>query len=501
MLTGFFSNGLPRRMRFVSFFLLPATFKNLVVIAALLLACFPRVAGAQPATTPSHFEKILDTLSQRHKLTLIAEGFPRMAKVSPEDYRRLTKETLTVEESLKELGNAFDYDFTLQQPVCLLRKRYTAGNEVPCVTMEECRRALEQIEKLASTLSPEINVRGMDPLVLLSQKLVASLTEEMIHSSAEKPIPIANVGTQTRDMMGRILLYETVSIVGEIARRPLIRFNQASKATMTVAPFNGQNALGFMTDAKDASKFIPLTNGELSGTATPENGYIPSQFGVTTLSSAVTALASKEGITYEVDPILAEKPLTIKGANLTNSETLFQSYATLYGLRVVTVPGTTSTKRITTFGPTYPVTPNNYKASIRRAFSAPLARALEVKSKPTASEIEPLFPEQRWNTLVHAAVKQLRYVVDKSPERIPFTSLNTSERAAFAIAEMYQVLQNLQRVLTYDQESLQRFDQLYLSVKLSGTAENTRANIDFLLPQADGTHFQTAASYSVVRSR
>jgi len=119
-------------------------------------ALTPPTASVQKGDVPaaSLFIQDLEILSQRLKITFIAESWPLSGK--KESLVPSLNERLSQEDAVKEVADYFDYDVIPHGHVYLLQKRYTAPEDVPEVTSEECLMGLKAVSTILAPFNPKI---------------------------------------------------------------------------------------------------------------------------------------------------------------------------------------------------------------------------------------------------------------------------------------------------------------------------------------------------------
>lgn len=240
-----------------------------------------------------------------------------------------------------------------------------------------------------------------------------------------------------------------------------------------------------------------------------------------TLQTVVTDLSAHQAkAVFAVDPALQSKPITVVGEANTTPDEIVQALSVVYGLRIRTMDDGTKvlTRRLFQISNDVSTLPEN----VRRVLPAPFLRALhsddsdsiadeyrldaarsyrdqgetgmgEVNAAALGKVQERLRSQEKRTrvllpTMRMAAVRQLRTHIEPKftaalDNRVMLSSLNESDKQAFAVVLMAQYLQNLRPLLSRRvPEFISRFDQIYLTGGLTATAQGKQYLGLFLSP-------------------
>lgn len=447
---------------------------------AMLADGQPRVAfaatDAAVSLTPaqaSSFEEALKALAAQGKVGFVAEGFPLHPVLSKEETPNL-KAGLPLDEAVKRLAQAFDYDVTRRGNLFSLKKRYSDLYDLPIVTLEEYALALGDIVKLLSSHAPQPPITTNTDFVVAFAK---SVTPEQEQAMREGTLPIRALSPTQQAQMRRMALHIYVALPLKDAQETLFLLRQSPRNVLRKKYAAGQVAFGYdFADHFGRTVFRPL-NGSLNAqVAFPGADPLPrdkvpevNSKGVSekTLGSVAADLNARGngGKDFVVDAALAAKPVQVIGTQGTGSALVFDALATVYGLRVVTQED--GTKRLTrpAFRPVSDVA--DLSEAVRRLLPEPLLRALHVGAEgklrqqqialrqishdPRTSQEERVKADTEYNrlsseaqgfgerpdALVQRAARRLRTSVEPKLTRegasVAVSTLSTLERSAFGL--------------------------------------------------------------------
>ena len=130
---------------------------------------FPESAVRVDSASRGSFEAAFTAISQRAKVTIIAEGVPFHATLT-DDQRSALGQSLPADapaplaETVAKIAAAFDYDAEqINAHTFLLRKRYSDENDLPCVTYEEVVHSLRSILNITNKYAPFIPANKILP--------------------------------------------------------------------------------------------------------------------------------------------------------------------------------------------------------------------------------------------------------------------------------------------------------------------------------------------------
>ena len=102
----------------------------------------------------THFDTILQSVSEQAHVLIIAEGTPLNPSLSAQQLEALRRavpegQPMSAGDAIKSIALAYDYEAQqTDTDTFLLRKRYSDANDLPCVTFEELFSSLREIRKV-----------------------------------------------------------------------------------------------------------------------------------------------------------------------------------------------------------------------------------------------------------------------------------------------------------------------------------------------------------------
>jgi hypothetical protein len=127
-----------------------------------LFAYFLFYASGSIAQTPAsrsewtNFSSAFSHLAAREKVTILMEDSPFRDRLTPEKLEKLLTDHKS-DDALKRcqaVADAFDYECTREGNILILRKRYSDIKDLPFVSYEEARIALDNIERSLAPWNP-----------------------------------------------------------------------------------------------------------------------------------------------------------------------------------------------------------------------------------------------------------------------------------------------------------------------------------------------------------
>ena len=363
----------------------------LTVLAALALSSVGAVQAQEPLPAPTSvkpdatvrltpaqagvFRDALAALAQQGHVTILAEGAPLHPKLVPKDAPALPQNT-PLEDAVQQVAAAYDYDaernMERKGKIFLLRKRYTDPNDLPCVTLEECARTMQDVVRVMSPFAPDTRFPPQGDVYHDSTRvLIQSLTPEQ-KLAVPKGLPISSLTPEQQTKIWNFALYFPVTRPFQAAQNADFFLRQAPQAfvgldTMQWLDRGGASHpiafFGWGWAKPDASGHIPLlpfgvaVATMLDGRAdprtsppapTPEQKAAfkagveeAKQDGHATLKEEVAVLSERAAHDthvprLKVDAMLAAKPVTVAGGEGAAPKDVFYALAALYGLHVVT---------------------------------------------------------------------------------------------------------------------------------------------------------------------
>lgn len=352
-------------------------------------------AEIQSNSIPNYrrFEEAFSFLSEIGKVTFVAEGTPYQAELTDEQNVNLERELgelpkdkqgriAKFDDLVAVVANAYDYEAQhltrgkrISPTVFTLTKRYTNPEDLPFITIEEATGSLRNIRRsIEKLVSPEI--QKADTAVTLAD-LYRSLTSEQQaianQDSSEGGLLVGQLNNQQRKLVwtffanfhfAPLRIFEILEVRLRGCQKPeavFCRFDYLGVNVFGITgplgppngyPFSIPLSHGFFTQAGGAVGLrIPRNEGEFRDgkfVREPPDADAPvSSTAVRPLVlplSCVTTLGKfieqRQQSTNDkvplvaVDPALAAKPLSLFGAERTETRELLEASAHVYGLYV-----------------------------------------------------------------------------------------------------------------------------------------------------------------------
>ena len=326
-------------------------------------------SSAVPQPVPVEFAATLNTLARRFHVAIVAEGQPQTIDetAKPPDLQS----HMTPEEAVKQVADYYDYTSVRRGRVFQLTRRYTNSNDVPEVTLEECRQALAAITQQTDLFNPHFPTedRNGSPRAHVAHLLARQQMEAL----GSNGLTTAQLSAEQKTEIWRVALHffvqdEAEIVGGEGNILPSFRnlnpnflwrdvegirafgqeaFDTKTQQTVFMAlshpgiPMVTSNGVPIITVSDRTHKGAPV---EVSDATAPDPNAPPLPPAVAfTLGHIVADLnhrvASKE--VYAVDAAYAAKHATLAGAENVTSAEIMDALAAVYGLRVIRPePGT-----------------------------------------------------------------------------------------------------------------------------------------------------------------
>ena len=418
----------PTGLRVVRSFIL------LFLTGMVVLPAVPAAAGAQQgAQEPTvriskdqarTFAGALTALAAQGRVAFVAEGEPLKAALSEaevDDHFAEGAAALPLSAAVEKVATSYDYDAALAKGggLFVLRKRYSDPNDLPGVTLEECRLAVRDVLHVLSRYDPAVLQAGMsdDPAL---QELMASLSPAQLEALQDKQVrlPVSALSPRQRELVWRFALHAYVQTPTNDLRHVRARFDTVLHRDTWFgwSEMLGLRLFGYEGPQAEplhpGSYFRPLSHAHLvqygpGGSAsiaqaprpfnrdgtpnerphadptqpTPadvEAGKNEAAFGSTTLGAAVAALNARGGdaVKFALDETLAAKPVTVVGGEKAAPARVLAALADAYGLPIK--EDKDGTLRLARPKWRAATTVAALGASIRGVFPDPLVRALRL---------------------------------------------------------------------------------------------------------------------------
>ena len=386
------------------------------------------------------FREGLKQLSQQFSAPFVVEGIP--LRKSTEDEIKAAKAAplpVTVPQEAADFAAAYDYEAAKSEGVFVFRKRYTYPDDIPQVTLDECRLCLRDSKQMLShfvTIPPQsTRVDPMTSLILyregLQDRLLSSLSPEQWQAIAQpKGLPLTALSQiQQRKVTDYALesafhgpvLY-TLGTARQLdhlkSDKPQLCFRDAAvlfTGSRFTQQLKGIELFGYDFVLLGSRDFRPQSHPEwaISSATGVRGSFAFDKIGSTTFSNfgkdasepleedfswvktensaptiylkeAVSRLNPQSGNSratkvppFAVADALADKPVLLVGEKEANPQAVFHALATVYGLRVIREKS--GTESIVHLRPPMPRTMNELPAALANALPLPLQKLLRGK--------------------------------------------------------------------------------------------------------------------------
>ena len=452
------------------------------------------------------FAVAFNSLTAQSHVAFVVEGEPLHPKLPENEVPNVSSGGERLGALVIKLADAYDYDVKQDGKVFILCKRYTDPHDLPCVTLDECRLAIEDVKRVTDVFNPHVPYYRSGSSNPLVSDLLDTLTPEQLSLMHDRQLPVSSLTPEQQSLARRTALYIYVQLPVESSNSSLLRLQNAAQATFCHGIRMGTAFFGYTTPPGKpesllmsdllasqrtpnkpvfhqlSSPLIPtrrviLTHGRAS--LAPSVGVPISS----TLGKGVTILNKRgDGSLITVDPALGPKPVTVIGAENARTAAIITALTDIYGLRVVTED--TGKRRLTRPLFRVPLDISGIPDAVRAVFPAPMVRALSDTEPETAlpqqSAAEGKASQSRWpseelkrpssksekplklagkkkaphslHALHDAAVEELVSAVEPqiraaSDGRVPEAAVPEASSRAFATILMTQCLGDLQHLM------------------------------------------------------
>lgn len=296
---------------------------------------------AQTTSIKTAFE----SLALQGRVTFVIEGLPLQSNT--DNFKKLDANDLPkpLSNAVRELAAALDYDADRQGNVYLLRKRFTAPEDIPAVTLEESLLLFQDLLRVLAPLSPQVpapRARMRDPLV---GDFMVSLSPEQLRAMETKTLRVADLNVQQRESVGRIARYFYVQQAEDAVK---LAYREARKITdpKTVFGWFGEGdsrVFGYEGPAMVSGD--PLFRPMRLPRANPKEDIPTPRAGKTLFADGARDWSTLEKVLepflhgataspqIRVDRALASKPILVVG-EIATPMGVAQAIADIYGLRL-----------------------------------------------------------------------------------------------------------------------------------------------------------------------
>ena len=315
------------------------------------------------------FFAMMPTLATATKTTIVCESFPLHATLTPDDAKQLTTKLSspneTATQAISDVAAAYDYEaVSSSEHLCLWRKKYTKGDDVPDVTIGEAIQCLKNIRSLYHDYLIPNSGRPTKTLIRhLSRADRKTLEKDFVPVSSFSPqlqedmrfftlsfTPggfIASLNQSLRRLEGyRKPQSSIVRAKDENISYPALEFsftmfgkNFEEQIAISSVFYSGSGGLqlNFPRDiaqgAENAALRLACANQDPVLTRSKDNIIVPKE--AITIGQAMQDLRQhwNGDAPPAADPIIASKRLCLFGVENTPGRETAQGIADLYGLR------------------------------------------------------------------------------------------------------------------------------------------------------------------------
>lgn len=373
--------------------------------AFCLLLSIPGAAHAQAsgAATPdlvvhltraqaTRFQDALDALAAQAHVAIVAEGAPLHPALTGKDVPDLPANT-PLSTAVTKIAAAYDYSAERQGGVFVLKKRYTDPEDLPDVTLDECRQSLDDVLRVLDAFNPHLFISIREPLSdRLAMDFVKTLTPEQERAMQAKNLHYTDLTPGQQALIVRTILYETVQMQADGFQGLQDIFAQAPKSVIRTQAQGRKGVFLEYTQTERRDPLYPnfqrlawasltfeapLADGEAPPPARPVAQSPPARGA--TLGEVVDGLNAALGRKAQEAPMAVEaalraKPVTAAGLGNAAPLDALRALAAVYGLRIgASDRGGPLLERASSSAPrALPDLPQ----ALRAALPAPLLRAM-----------------------------------------------------------------------------------------------------------------------------
>lgn len=392
-----------------------------------LVCCQPNTARAQTAasseapgpavsltrTQAANFQDALMALAEQGRMAIVAEGVP-LHSTLPKDKAPDIAGGVPLGQAISRVADAYDYAVERQDHVLILKKRYTDPEDLPGVTLDECRQSLDAVVRVLDAFNPHLKLPGPIDVVLV-QDFTNTLTPEQEQAMQAKTLHYSDLAPGQQALIVRTILYENVQSPSQDVQNLQNVFAGMPGASVGPIPYDehgvyGRN--GLRLDYLTPILFGPqigqlqptwydLTSADVPGnmdapTLSPRTKTGPAAPQGTTVEAVVAGLNARPvpkpaGPLSEVEAPLKAKPVTVAGLGHATPLEVLRALAAVYGLRIgATDKGGPLLERVSARAPTEV---QGLPDALRRALPEPFLRAIhDAEAPPPAFLPPPAYP-------------------------------------------------------------------------------------------------------------
>ncbi len=385
----------------------------------------------------TEFQNKINDLSRQFSAAFVVEGFPLRRNPPKED---AGIPVAGVPQSVVDLAESYDYDVAKSDTLFVFRKRYTQPDDVPLVTLGECRAALRDGVQLLSRFADVPPMQpNLGPVTTLAYYEDGTKEKFLSSFSVSQWNQIARPGGLRLDELQGIQQQNVIkfaatrrfhwTILNTLGTTQLLELMQERKPTLGFrngetmfdrtaqlkgvplfgyeAPYGAKHILAFRpishphvvesnathvgasteTDSRDPTKVVNLGKDETAPNAQDFAwAQVEKSSPTVYLSEAINRLnerrvTSKEAdfFPYTVDTALAEKPVFMVGEDKATPYAILHGIAAVYGLRVV--KNDKGEERITRLRATIPRNLLELPSAMQASLPLPLQKVLQSQQK------------------------------------------------------------------------------------------------------------------------
>lgn len=288
------------------------------------------------------FSEALDALAAQGHIAIVAEGAPLVPRLPAKEVQDLTA-PVSLSVAVTKIAASFDYNVQKQDNVFVLTKRYTDPKEMPCVTLEECRRAFKDILTLLDKYNPNFDEASEDHSK--HNTVIAffnSLSPGQLQEAQAKTLHYGELTPEQQGMVNIIFLCGFVQFPTHKLRETVDRLDYAPKSVLT-GKDKGRSALliEFPVPADKSLRYLQPLEGGISPTDAALPLILPKRQGKSTsVTPAPMTLETLMGLLPHtgppsvVDACLKDKPVSAAGLKNVSSMDVLRALKVLYNLRI-----------------------------------------------------------------------------------------------------------------------------------------------------------------------
>ena len=382
------------------------------------------------------FRTALETIARQAQVTILAEGIPLhfaseasvflthdsgqaeaiLAEPINTDSSTPTLTMEAAEDRVRRLAEAYDYTLVRQAHLFLLKKRYTAHQDLPELTIGEISAALAAVYRVMKPFNPQIK-EPMSGFNATQRALIDSLTPEQ-KQAAQTGIAMSELTSAQQANLYRLALRYYIQLPAEDIYCALTEAQQLQKPTTILRRARGKESVSddrpdamigyddltgwfggplFRLMTQEGAGALPEPPVSADDIAAAESGVrLRQQLGATSIKVMIDTLNRrvKTGTPTTIDTTVADTTLLAYGLEQTPPSEILSGLNELCGLQVQT--RTDGSQILMRPAPVQPRRLEELPEATRRVIPPSLIRALHVDDLDAEAAMTKEQREKSW---------------------------------------------------------------------------------------------------------